>query len=138
MFVLLGGHVMTVHHATARGNHVRMSDEAIPVLHVSDAARAVEWYRRLGFEEEWVHRFGPTFPAFVSLGKNGASRVFLSEHRGDARPDTLVYMRVPDVDAVAQEFEAEIVEQPWAREVHLTDPDGNRLRIGTPAGEAQR
>jgi len=23
-------------------------------------------------------------------------------------------------------------EQPWARECRLTDPDGNRLRVGTP------
>ena len=36
-----------------------MTDEAIPVLHVSDAARSVEWYRRLGYEEEWTHRFEP-------------------------------------------------------------------------------
>ena len=115
-----------------------MNDEAIPVLRVSDAARSVEWYRRLGYEEEWVHRFEPSFPAFVSLAKDGSARVFLSEHLGDARPDTLVYMRVPDVDAVAREFGAEVVEQPWAREVHLTDPDGNRLRIGTAAAELRR
>ena len=57
----------------------------------------------------------------------------LSEHRGDARPDTLIYLRVPDVDAVAKEFDAEIIDQPWGREVHLTDPDGNRFRVGTPS-----
>ena len=28
------------------------------------------------------------------------------------------------------EFNTEIKDQPWAREVQLTDPDGNRLRIG--------
>jgi catechol 2,3-dioxygenase-like lactoylglutathione lyase family enzyme len=111
-----------------------MRDEAIPVLHVSDAARSIEWYRRLGYETEWVHRFGPAFPAFVSLAKNGSARLFLSEHRGDARPDTLVYIRVPDIDAVTAAFSAGIVDQPWAREVHVTDPDGNRLRIGTPVG----
>jgi hypothetical protein len=56
----------------------------------------------------------------------------LSEHRGDARPDTLVYLRVSDVDVVAKEFGAEVIDQPWGREIQLTDPDGNRLRIGTP------
>jgi hypothetical protein len=24
-----------------------------------------------------------------------------------------------------------VIVQPWAREIQLTDPDGNRLRIGT-------
>jgi len=26
----------------------------------------------------------------------------------------------------------EVEDQPWASECYLTDPDGNRLRIGTP------
>jgi catechol 2,3-dioxygenase-like lactoylglutathione lyase family enzyme len=108
-----------------------MKEEVIPLLKVKDAARAVAWYRRLGFEQEWVHRFEPGFPAFVSMARTGA-RVFLSEHEGDARPDTLIYLRVADVDAVAKEFGVESEDMPWAREVHLTDPDGNRLRIGTP------
>jgi catechol 2,3-dioxygenase-like lactoylglutathione lyase family enzyme len=108
-----------------------MTDEAIPVLHVSDAPRAADWYKRLGYEEEWTHRFEPGMPAFVSLARNGAARLFLSEHRGDASPDTLFYMRVSGVDAVAKEFGAQIIDQPWGREVHLTDVDGNRLRVGT-------
>jgi hypothetical protein len=109
-----------------------MTDEAIPILRVGDASVAVTWYERLGYVREWEHRFEPSFPAFVSIARDGAARLFLSEHRGDARPDTLVYLRVADVDVVATEFDAEITEQPWGREVHLTDPDGNRLRVGTP------
>lgn len=58
-------------------------------------------------------------------------RLYLSEHKGDARPDTLVYIWVQDVFAVAREFQVEVNEQPWAQEVELRDPDGNRLRIGT-------
>ncbi len=27
-----------------------------------------------------------------------------------------------------------VEEMPWAREIQLRDPDGNRLRIGTPSG----
>ena len=109
-----------------------MVEEAIPVLRVEDAARSASWFSRLGYIQEWVHRFEPSFPAFVSLARHGGSRLFLSEHRGDARPDTLVYIRVADVDAIALEFGVEVIEQPWAREVHLKDPDGNRLRLGTP------
>lgn len=50
-------------------------------------------------------------------------RLFLSEHSGDARPDTLVYLRVGDIDQVAQVFGVEVEEAPWAREVELRDPD---------------
>jgi len=103
-----------------------MDEEVIPILRVKDAALAAAWYRRLGFEQEWVHRFEPGFPAFVSIAR-GKARLFLSEHQGDARPDTLIYIRVSDVSTVS-----EIEDMPWARECHLTDPDGNRLRIGTP------
>jgi catechol 2,3-dioxygenase-like lactoylglutathione lyase family enzyme len=108
-----------------------MNEEVIPILKVKDAATAVAWYRRLGFEQEWVHWFGPDFPAFVSIAR-GKIRLFLSEHEGDARPDTLIYVRVSDVSAVASEFGTQVEDMPWAREVHLTDPDGNRLRVGTP------
>lgn len=105
-------------------------EEAIPVLRISDAAAAVAWYRRLGCEQEWEHRFGPGFPAFVSVARAGGARLFLSEHTGDARPDTLVYLRVADLDAVAGELGAALATQPWGRELEVTDPDGNRLRIG--------
>jgi hypothetical protein len=42
-----------------------MEAEVVPVLHVTDAAAAVAWYERLGFTEQWVHRFGPGMPAFA-------------------------------------------------------------------------
>jgi hypothetical protein len=58
--------------------------------------------------------------------------LFLSEHQGDARPDALIYLRMADVDAVAAEFGVAVEEAPWARELELRDPDGNRLRMGTP------
>ena len=108
-----------------------IDEEVIPILYTENAAVAVEWYERLGFEQESVHRFKPRMPAFVTI-RWGRMRLFLSEHEGDARPDTLVYLRVNDVDSVATEFDADIEDAPWAREIELRDPDGNRLRIGTP------
>ncbi|TMM34568.1 MAG: VOC family protein [Actinobacteria bacterium] len=107
-----------------------MNERAIPILYVEDAGRAVQWYERLGFVKAWEHRFEPGLPAFVSIDR-GPIRLFLSEHEGDARPNTLVYLFVDDVDELALEFGATPEEQPWAREIELGDPDGNRLRIGT-------
>jgi hypothetical protein len=108
-----------------------MNEEAIPILRVEDAAAAIAWYERLGFTKQWEHRFESGFPAFVEVSRGGA-RLFLSEHQGDARPNTLVYLRVRDVDAIASEFGVQARDEPWAREIELRDPDDNRLRIGTP------
>ncbi|MET9516608.1 glyoxalase superfamily protein [Streptomyces sp. NPDC002994] len=110
-----------------------MNEDVIPILHVKDADAAATWYARLGFAKQWEHRFEPGFPAFVEVAR-GPMSLFLSEHQGDARPGTLVYLRVRDVDAVAAEFGVTVEDEPWAREVELRDPDGNRLRIGTPTG----
>jgi hypothetical protein len=108
-----------------------MDEEVIPILRVSDAAESVAWYARLGFQQQWVHRFEPGLPAFVEVAR-GRVRLYLSEHIGDARPNTLIYLRLADVDAIAAEFEVRVTEAPWAREIELRDLDGNRLRIGTP------
>jgi hypothetical protein len=106
--------------------------EVVPVLRVADAERAQEWWARLGFTHDSTHRFYEGAPAFVSVRRED-SRVFLSEHTGDARPDTLLYFWVDDLDAIAEEFGAEPETAEWSdevREIELTDPDGNRLRIG--------
>jgi hypothetical protein len=80
-----------------------MDEQAIPILRVANAADAVAWYERLGFAEEWEHRIEPGWPAFVSIAR-GRVRLFLSEHRGDARPDTLVQLFVTDVAPVLAEL----------------------------------
>jgi hypothetical protein len=114
------------------GKNVFM-EEAIPVLRVSDASSAVNWFARLGYVQEWEHTFKPGMPVFMSIARNGAARIFLSEHTGDASPDTLVHLRVEEIDAVAHEFGVDVLDKPWGREVHLVDPDGNRLRVGVTA-----
>jgi catechol 2,3-dioxygenase-like lactoylglutathione lyase family enzyme len=114
---------------------VTLPEQAIPVLRCSDAAATAEWYRRLGFEPEFEHRFGPNFPLFIGIVRDDI-RLFLSEHAGDGGFHTLVYLRLRDLAAVAREFGTEVIEQDWGGEVHLTDPGGNRLRVGWPKGEA--
>ncbi|MGC0423026.1 glyoxalase superfamily protein [Embleya sp. AB8] len=108
-----------------------MKEQAIPILRVVDAAESVHWYARLGFAKQWEHRFEPNLPAFVEVARGEVS-LFLSEHTGDATPDTLIYLRLTDIAPVAREFGVPIEQAPWGQELELTDPDGNRLRLGTP------
>ena len=108
-----------------------MDEEVVPVLRVEDAARAVAWYGRLGFSKEWEHQFEPGFPWFVSVMR-GNVRLFLSEHKGDAPPNTLIHLYVNDIEAVSSEFGIAIDEAGLAgRECDLEDSDGNRLRVAT-------
>ena len=106
-----------------------MPEELVPIFYVKDGAVTAQWYARLGFDIEGEHRFEPFLPLYLFL-RRGDVRLHLSEHKGDARPHALVYLYVQDVDDIAAEFDAEVIDQPWAREVRLTDPDGNRLRVG--------
>lgn len=64
--------------------------------------------------------------------------LFLSEHVGDATPDTLLYLKVPDVDAVVAKIGGTVPEdQPelGLKDVEVKDPDGYRLRIGSKIGK---
>jgi len=100
-----------------------------PFMRVDDAEAALKWYERLGFSKEWEHRFEPGLPLFLAISR-GPMRIFLSEHKGDARPDTLIYLSVNDIEAIAAEFGVAIEQAPWGPELELRDPDGNRLRVG--------
>jgi len=112
-----------------------MAEEKVtPILRINNHETAVAWYRRLGFEQTGLHRFEPGFPAFVTV-ERGPMRLFLSEHKGDARPDTLIYLSVNDVHPIAKEFGETVEEAPWGLEIQLRDPDGNRIRVGSPKGQ---
>ena len=108
-----------------------MTTDVVPILRVTDAACAVAWYRRLGFEQVFEHRFEPHLPAYVGIRRESA-QLHLSEHVGDAHPHGLVYIWVDDIDAVGVEFGVAVDDQPWGREIDLTDPDGNRVRLAEP------
>ena len=112
-----------------------MPEEIVPILHVTDGYETAKWYRRMGFDVVNEHRFAPGMPLYLFL-KRGNIQLHLSEHTGDARPDTLIYLYVQEVDSIAAEFGVDVKDQPWAREVQLTDPDGNRWRIGEHKADA--
>lgn len=99
----------------------RIQEKVIPILHVKNAEIAVAWYKRLGFRQSSVHRFGPRFPAFVTI-ERGPMELFLSEHKGDASPDTLLYLSVADVHPFAKEFGVEVEEAPWGYEILCGGP----------------
>lgn len=108
-----------------------MAEQLVPILRVADAEAAVAWYGRLDFVKEWEHRFEPGLPLYVGIAR-GEVRMHLSEHTGDARPGTLVYLTVDDLDAAAAALGVtEIDDMPWGRDFEVVDPDGNRLRIGS-------
>ena len=70
-------------------------------------------------------------PLYVSL-QRGPARLHLCEHRLDGAPGSHVYLYVEDVNSIAP---AGTVPEdcPWGmREVRLSDPDGNVVRIGSP------
>ena len=104
-------------------------EEIVPIFRVKKGYESAKWYARLGFEVTGEHRFAPQMPVYLFL-QRGDIHLHLSEHKGDAPLGTVVYFYVHDVDAIAAEFGVEVHQQPWAREVILTDPDGNVLRIG--------
>jgi hypothetical protein len=80
------------------------------------------------------HQFEPGLPWFLCVAR-GDMRLYLSEHLGDATPDTLLHLYVRNVDELAAEFGVTVDEDGLAgREIAVTDPDGNRLRIATPRG----
>ena len=62
-------------------------------------------------------------------GRNDA-KVMLSEHRGDAVPKGLLYVRVAHLDEAAAAVGVPAEMQKWGiREAHAVDPAGNRVRI---------
>jgi catechol 2,3-dioxygenase-like lactoylglutathione lyase family enzyme len=113
--------------------------EVVPILRVDDARVGAAFYAHLGFRVEWEHQFEPGFPLFASIATADGARIFLSEHTGDARPNTLLYVWVDKVDdayAALRDAGADVEppeNQPWGRELAVRDPDGNRLRIATRA-----
>jgi catechol 2,3-dioxygenase-like lactoylglutathione lyase family enzyme len=114
----------------------------VPTLRTRDYDAAKKFYvEGLGFRVDFEWRHEPGFPVFAQVSRD-AMRLYLTEHEGDCDGPGLVYLYVPDVDAWQRELLARGVladappqDQPWGnRELQLTDPDGNRVRICTVQG----
>jgi uncharacterized glyoxalase superfamily protein PhnB len=106
-----------------------MAETLVPIFRVDNAREAAGWYRRLGFEVLGEHQFQPDFPVYMFL-RRGDTHLHLSEHTGDAPIGSLAYFYVVDLDIIAATFNVAVNKQPWGRQLELTDPSGNRIRIG--------
>lgn len=122
-----------------------------PVLMARDVASALEFYARLGFDEEF--RDDPAAPRYAAI-QRGPVELHLQwadpsqwAHRGD-RP--AYRFTTPDVDALHAEFVASgaitpgssggpyavPADTPWGtREFHLRDPGGNVLQFYGPLAD---
>ena len=104
---------------------------------VTDIARSVAFYKRLGFNQIVA---APHYARFECRPGGPSFSVDLVEAVDQC--GILVYFECEDVDArVAQlkergiGFEADPTDQPWLwREAYLRDPDGHRICLYT-AGE---
>jgi catechol 2,3-dioxygenase-like lactoylglutathione lyase family enzyme len=112
--------------------------QTIPILRIFDVQKAKEFYvEYLGFSIDWEHRFEPGLPLYMQISRDGLV-LHLSEHHGDACPGSTVYVWMNGIDNLHEELHAKnygylrpgVVSQPWARVMELTDPFGNRLRLG--------
>jgi catechol 2,3-dioxygenase-like lactoylglutathione lyase family enzyme len=105
--------------------------QADPIFAVSDLPRAVEHYKRLGFE---ISSYDEGY-AFAHR-----DHMTLHLHFTDSPPPGggLLYLHVDDADRLADEWRTangELVEPkdfPWGKhEGSHTDPDGNTIRFGS-------
>jgi uncharacterized glyoxalase superfamily protein PhnB len=112
---------------------------AIPLLHVSNATAAEEFYcKRLGFRREFAHRGDEAKPDPCYMGVSRDSVwLHVSSFSGDGVSGGVANLIVDDVDALHAEFVAkgvpiavEPVDQTWgSREMYVKDADGNCVRF---------
>lgn len=112
---------------------------AIPLLHVSDSARAEEFYcSRLGFHRQFAYRRDDSRadPCYLGLSRDGVC-LHVSSFAGDGAAGGVAGFLVEDVDALHAELVAKDVaidlpptDQIWGnREMYVRDTDGNSLRF---------
>ena len=112
---------------------------AVPLLHVSNAAAAQDYYcNHLGFHLEYAH--GPngakSDPCYMGLSRDGVW-IVLSSFSGDGVAGGVVNLLVDNVDALYAELAANGVRidlpptgQTWGtREMYVKDADRNSLRF---------
>ena len=117
-----------------------------PVLVVADAEASIRFYcDLLGFHEDWIHRFEADLPAYGCVSR-GPLILHLSEIGGTQ--NAKVFVQVPDVDAVYNEFRTnglkaeppQSVPEIHLRRFNFDDRDGHNITFASelpePAADA--
>jgi hypothetical protein len=116
-------------------------DSPVPILRTFDEFKAKEFYVDfLGFRIDWEHRFASDLPLYCQVSRMGCV-LHLSEHHGDATPGSALRIKVHGLDELHAELKAKtyrharpsVVQQPWGRDISITDPFGNRLIFSEPS-----
>jgi uncharacterized glyoxalase superfamily protein PhnB len=113
--------------------------QAVPLLHVSNAAAAVDFFcKKLGFKLQFQHRPDKVDadPCYMGVARDGVW-MNLSSFRGDGVAGGVVNLLVDDVDSLYEEFvshgvviDLPPVDQTWgSREMYVKDADSNCLRF---------
>ncbi len=111
-----------------------------PLLRSTSEGEAKAFYvGLLGFKIDFEHRFEPHLPLYFGVSR-GSCTLHITEHEGDAALGASVRIECADVDAFCAELTAKLLalqaphalpsvqHMPWGtRDLHLTDPFGNRL-----------
>jgi uncharacterized glyoxalase superfamily protein PhnB len=115
--------------------------QAVPVLRIRHLVQSERFYCDvLGFKVDWRWREAEGLPVFMQISRDGL-RLYLTE-QPLCEFGGLVYLYVDDVDRWYSDIlktstgvDALPQDKPWGnREMQISDPDGNRLRICTSFG----
>jgi uncharacterized glyoxalase superfamily protein PhnB len=126
-----------------------MISSAIPIIAVSDSARAEDYYCRvLGFRKTFAYSAAPAAsdPRYVGVGRDGV-HLHLQSYKPERAGMTDAFLWVTDVDQLYAELagrgaviQLPPTDQTWGtRELGVRDPDGNVLVFATkPSGANPR
>ena len=111
-------------------------DGSVPILRVRSLQASLEYYTKvLGFKVDWGHE-----SVMASVGRDRAHIMLCQGDQGN--PGTWVWVGVDDAEALFHEYSASgatirlaPTNYPWALEIHVTDPDGHVLRLGSDPRE---
>lgn len=107
-----------------------------PILYVKNLVASQRYYRdKLGFHIDWTDGD----PADFGAVSRGSAQIFMCE-KCQGHPGGWIWVMTPDVDHLYKELvkrgakiQSPPENKPWrVREMHVADPDGNVLRIGSP------
>jgi catechol 2,3-dioxygenase-like lactoylglutathione lyase family enzyme len=110
--------------------------EVVPVP-VSDTDRAIDFYKRLGFNVDMDQRMSDEL-RFVQLTPPGSScSIHIGEGTSTMKPGTIkgLILVVESAEASKAELDkrgietSDVESQPWGKHVYFSDPDGNSWTV---------